>query len=131
VVLVPVAVLVPAVPRAVVLVARPVAAQLLAVALQPVVQQQAVLPLRVVQQQQPVRQQLQPQPRLVWWQLVWRLWLWWLRRQLRKRTPDTPPLLPCLVQPPFTPPLASLIADLFGLWKKRPLVGRFFVPQVS
>jgi hypothetical protein len=114
------------VPQVAVLVARPVAAQQLAV-----VQQQAELPLRVAQQLRLVQQQLQPQQRLVWWQLVWRLRLWWLRRQLRKRTPDTPPLLPCLVQPPFTPPLASLIADLFGLWKKRPLVGRFFVPQVS
>ena len=92
----PVAVLVPAVPRAVVLVARPVAAQLLAV-----VQQQAVLPLRVVQQQ-PVRQQLQPQPRLVWWQLVWRLWLSWLLQRLKRPIPfiKTPPQLPHLVPAP-------------------------------
>jgi hypothetical protein len=71
-----VAVLVPAVPRAAVLVARPVAVQLLAVALQPVVQQQAVLPLLVVQQPRLVQQQLQPQQRLVWWRLVLPLWLW-------------------------------------------------------
>ena len=72
------------------LVARPVAVQLLAV-----VQQQAELPLRVAQQQ-PVRQQLQPQPLLVWWQLVWRLWLWWLQRWLKRPIPfiKTPPLLP-------------------------------------
>jgi hypothetical protein len=61
-----------------VLVARPVAVQLLAVALQ------AVLPLRVVQQPRLVQQQLQPQPRSVWWRLVLPLWLWWLLRWLRK-----------------------------------------------
>ena len=109
-VLVPVAVLVRVVPQVAVLVARPVAAQLLAVALQPEVQQQAVLPLRVAQQQ-PVRQQLQLQPLLVWWQLVWRLWLWWLQRWLKRPTPSTRPLPLCLARPPFTRQLVSPTAD--------------------
>ena len=97
------------------LVARPVAAQLLAV-----VQQQAVLPLRVVQQPQLVQQQLQPQPRLVWWQLLWLLWLWWLRQRLRKTM---------RLQLPLTPrprPQPAQINTKLTLWKA-PLWGRFFI----
>jgi hypothetical protein len=114
VVLVPVAVLVPAVPRAVVLVARPVAAQL----------QQAELPLQVAQQQ------LQPQPRLVWWQLVWRLWLWWLQQRLKRPIPfiKTPPLLPHLAPVPhWLSQVAhvSPIAEIHSLSKNAPS-GAFF-----
>jgi hypothetical protein len=117
-------VLVPAVPQAVVLVARPVAAQLLAV-----VQQQAALPLRVVQQQ-PVRRQLQPQPRLVWWQLVWRLWLSWLLQRLKRPIPfiKIPPLLPVLVPIPHWWSLVarvSPIAEIHSLSKNAPS-GAFF-----
>jgi hypothetical protein len=99
------------VPQVAVLVARPVAAQLLAVALQPVVQQQAELPLRVAQQLRLVQQQLQPQQRLVWWQLVWLRRLWWLQRWLKRPTPSTRPLPLCLARPPFTRQLVSPTAD--------------------
>jgi len=65
-------------------VVRPVVALLEAVVRQPVVQLQAVLPLRAAQLQQPVRQQLLPRQRSVWWRLVWRLWLSWRLLRLRK-----------------------------------------------
>ena len=127
--LVPVAVLVPAVPQVAVLVARPVAAQLLAV-----VQQQAELPLRVAQQQ-PVRQQLQPQQRLVWWQLVWRLWLWWLRRWPKRPTPftKTPPLLPHLELVPHWWSQGVRVlptAEIYNLSKNAPS-GAFFCAHSS
>jgi hypothetical protein len=126
VVLVPVAVLVPAVPQAV---ARPVAAQLLAVVLQ-----QAVLPLRVVQQQ-PVRQQLQPQPRLVWWRLLWLLWLWWLQRWPKRPTPfiKTPPLLPHLELVPHWWSQGVHVlptAEIYNLSKNAPS-GAFFCAHSS
>jgi len=108
------------VPQVAVLVARPVAVQLLAVALQPVVQQQAVLPQRVVQQQQPVRRQLQPQPRLAWWQLVWRLWLSWLLQRRRKTKQQHPPLRPLPL------PLLLPLQNNFPAVMKRP-AGAFFL----
>ena len=83
-----------------VLVVQPVAVQLLVVAqrqvvqvLQPVVlaQRQVVQPRRAVLLQQVpvlplqrVQQQLQLQPRLVWWQLVWLQRLWWLLQRPRR-----------------------------------------------
>jgi hypothetical protein len=123
VVLVPVAVLVPAVPQVAVLVARPVAAQLLAVALQP------------VQQQRVVQQQLQLQQRLVWWRLVWRLWLSWLQRWPKRPTPftKTPPLLPHLELVPdwWSQGVRVLpTAEIYNLSKNAPS-GAFFCAHSS
>ena len=70
-------------------VAQPQAAlglQLVVLVLQPVAQL-----LQVVRPQQvqvlPLRRVLRPlqlQPRLVWWQPVWLLWLWWLLQRPRR-----------------------------------------------
>jgi hypothetical protein len=95
-----VAVLVPAV-------ARPVAAQLQVAQLQ-------------VAQQQPVRRQLQPQPRLAWWQLVWRLWLSWLLQPRRKTMRLLLPLAP---RPRPRPAPNNTNLTLL----KAPLWGRFFI----
>ena len=74
-----------------------------------------VLPLRRVQRQ------LQLQPRLVWWQPVWLLLLWWLLQLLRRMMLYLPQLR---IQPTPTPPTPI---KFLTHGSSAPL-GRFFIP---
>ena len=96
-----------------VLVVQPRRAALLLQVVRPQLVQ--VLPLRRVQRQ------LQLQPRLVWWQPVWLLLLWWLLQLLRRMMLYLPQLR---IQPTPTPPTPIKFLTNFS---GAPL-GRFFIP---